>query len=406
MRRIFVVIGLEVMAVFLAVSQWLQGIHTDEAKYVLNIPYPHPPLARFILSLTDGWAYQELFWRIVFSTLVIQAVWLVRDMFKDRSREEKVYACAFWLLSPAVLLQAGSIMMAPLTALELLVFVWLYVRARRVLGETGKAGDIWRIRDMWIGLWWLASLFTAYQAVLFAPLAWAAFRRDTPWRARMAVVYVALPLLLLALYTFTNPLSLASMALKQGQGAAGTLADKLHGALLLWAFGGGVWAVLGIAGIFKWKQWELILTFLLITAYTALSYFGYYAILFTPLFVAGLAQFRLPRLWMTILLVLQVGLMKLYFLPSGYPLPGPARAVMQEIRNNHLQGFVLIQGSFGHDWQYESVFPIRRYKKSLEKDAQAVVCLPVCTEKIDETRWRQLAVAEPAKVYVKFAPPQ
>ena len=77
MQVLITVAGLEVYALALAFLQAMSGVRTDEAKYLLNIPYPHPPAARFVLGLTDGWAYQEIFWRIVFATLLVQAVFLV-----------------------------------------------------------------------------------------------------------------------------------------------------------------------------------------------------------------------------------------------------------------------------------------------------------------------------------------
>ncbi|MBT7337991.1 hypothetical protein HN801_04790, partial [Candidatus Peregrinibacteria bacterium] len=47
---------------------------------------------------------------------------------------------------------------------------------------------------------------------------------------------------------------------------------------------------------------------------------------------------------------------------------------------NQLQseGIVLISGSFGHEWQYESEGTVMRYTPSLLSKAKAVVCLDAC----------------------------
>ncbi len=172
MRRLSTIIGLELYAFALAWMQALGGVRTDEAKYLLNIPYPHPPLARWILSQTEALPFQEMFWRTVFATLVVQAAWLVWTMAPDLPRRTRLAMCGCWLIAAAVVLQAGSIMMAPLNALQGLFFVWLYLRR-----------DIDLSRSLgWLCLLWFASLFTAYQAVLFLPVVIAVvYRTRTSW---------------------------------------------------------------------------------------------------------------------------------------------------------------------------------------------------------------------------------
>ncbi|MBI5156250.1 hypothetical protein HZA45_03180, partial [Candidatus Peregrinibacteria bacterium] len=122
------IIGLEAYAIILAFLQAMSGVRTDEAKYLLNIPYPHPPAARFLLGLTDGWAYQEFFWRFLFATLLVQAVFLIWSMGKILPRRDRFTLCGVWLFSAAFVAQTGSIMMAELTALQGLVFTWLWIR--------------------------------------------------------------------------------------------------------------------------------------------------------------------------------------------------------------------------------------------------------------------------------------
>jgi len=48
MRKLIAAVALQIYALLLAGVQLLGGVRTDEAKYLLNIPYPHPPLARFL----------------------------------------------------------------------------------------------------------------------------------------------------------------------------------------------------------------------------------------------------------------------------------------------------------------------------------------------------------------------
>src|SRR3989338_9501527 len=106
MRRSVTIILLEGYALFLALWQQLGGVHTDEAKYLLNIPYPHPPLARGIFHLLDGMPLQDMFWRIVLASLLIQAVWFVWDMACDLKNGERMALSGAWLLCAAIVFQA------------------------------------------------------------------------------------------------------------------------------------------------------------------------------------------------------------------------------------------------------------------------------------------------------------
>ena len=55
MRRLTFILPLQAWAILLAFVQTLGGgVRTDEAKYLLNIPYPQPPLARWILGWTEA----------------------------------------------------------------------------------------------------------------------------------------------------------------------------------------------------------------------------------------------------------------------------------------------------------------------------------------------------------------
>ena len=116
-RTLVTVLMLQLYAMLLAGVHFFEGLKTDEAKYLLNIPYPHPPFARSILSATEWVPMHEWWWRCIFATLLVQAVWLfVRCVPTDRMRARMV-VLVMYLMSSALVMQAGTIMMAPLSAL-------------------------------------------------------------------------------------------------------------------------------------------------------------------------------------------------------------------------------------------------------------------------------------------------
>ncbi len=392
------VAGLQILALFLATEvQMLGGVRTDEAKYLLNIPYPHPPLMRWLMSATEVLPFQEIFWRVLLATLLIQAVWLIWDMTRSMHHEDRIMVCAGWLLSAAVLTQAGAIMMAPVTALQVLIFVWLMRRPEYVKKFPAL-----------LALFWLASLFTALQAVLFVPLIWILFRRNGQSRLKTAL-YVLAPMGLLALYALSNPLILATIFLKSHQGigiAESTrstvfsegsgLYARGFGLVRLWLIGGaGIASVVGTWGIFKSKNAGLILSFLLLCAYLLLPPAQpYYSILFTPLFVAGLFHIfhgkRHPHAFPLLgCLLFATAIFSWFARPELAP--GSARTVMQAIEAVPGSGStILIAGSFGHEWQYESHETIRRYRPEFVGDARAVVCLQSCDPPFNTSGWKRL----------------
>lgn len=382
-------IGFELYALLLAGVQWHAGVRTDEAKYLLNIPYPHPPVARFIMGLTDGWAGQELFWRVIMATLLIQAVWLVYSLTKDLSKPARVAACGAWLLSAAVVYQAGTVMMAPLTALQMLVFVWLLLKGRDNSAYAGL-----------IGLFWLVSLFTAYQAVLFAPLALAViFRLRIPFM-RKAVLFVV-PLILLALYTLGNPLAAASMIVHAGKDASQTFAEHALETAWIWAIGGSVIvSILGTVGMFVRPRFSIILSFVLVAAYIFLSRYDYYAILFTPLFTAGFIGLseRVKSVSLPVAFLMPAATVVVMFLRPPGLIPSLAQPAVQP----HLpsEGQLLIAGSFGHEWQYISTLPVLRYHSNFLSRASAVVCLVPCEEMQKQPRFTRL-LDLPVEVWLK-----
>jgi hypothetical protein len=392
MRRALTFWLLEGYALALALVQHFGGVRTDEAKYLLNIPYPHPPLARWVLHLMEWAPFQELFWRIVLASLCVQAAWLVWDMGHELARPQRMALAGAWLACAAVAYQAGSIMMAPLTALQGLVIVWLLT----------KEDDTLREHAGFIALFWLASLFTAHQAVLYAPLVALLLWRGGLgfWKTLLACV---VPVILLGMYSLSNPLVLASFV---NAGTANVTMSALERAVqlcTLWVIGGSaVILLLGIAGWWIGRQWMHMLSFVLLSAFVYVSFRGYYAMLFTPLFFAGAVEcLRVTKVksWLVVIpSVLTTALLWTTFGPQ-WQVTVPAR-VMPSILAMHRGGDILMNGYFGHEWEYASSVPVRRYRPGLLHGAQAVICIQVCPEMAKQADW-ELWPNMPVQVWVR-----
>lgn len=394
--------ALELLAIALAHWQALGGVRTDEAKYLLNIPYPHPPLMRWLMSMMDGLppalsvveGFQEMFWRLLLATLMVQAVWIVWDMTRLRSfratdgqaqkfhLEDRIVVCAGWLFSTAVLVQAGSIVLAPIVAMQALMLLWLRTRP-----------DLCKKIPYVIALFWLATVFSAFQSVLFFPLVWHIFRRAHRSRTESFFLTFA-PLALLTLWSLSNPLAIATMVIHADGGASGSVIERLMGVTKLWIIGGaGVVSVIGTWGILRSRDWYLITSFILVCAYmTASVPYPFYAILFTPVLIGGLVNLfsgrKHPHAFPLLACLVFASAITTWF--SQPPrTPGPTREVMQMIANSNTRS-ILISGSFGHDWQYESQAEIRRYKPELTKTASAIVCLSKCEPMFNTDGWKLL----------------
>ena len=372
MRRVLLILGLEAYAALLAFLQALGGVRTDEAKYLLNIPYPHPPAVRWLLSQLDALPFQEMLVRILFATLMVQAVWMLWDMANDLPRPKKFLLAGLWLFSGGVLLQAGTVMMAPLTALEALVFLWMLRK---------------KIPSLWVAFFWLFSLFTAYQAVLFFPLVFVCLRQYCSLRRSM--YYLLVPVALLVLYTLTNPLILSSVVTHSNRDLHSSLLGRLLATGRLWAVGGSViLSMLGTWGIVRSRRWELVASLFLVVAYIAFSRYDYYAVLFLPLLIGGVLVWPkllvFPRV--TPVLTAIIGFHLAFTLFAHQPLSS-ARTTVHLLEGMNMQGILLIEGSFGHEWQYESPWEIRRFSEHLLEDAGVVVCLQTCPD-WDKRTWR------------------
>lgn len=391
MRKLNAALGLELYAALLAGIQSLGGVRTDEAKYLLNIPYPHPPFLRFLMGATEGLPLQEMLWRFLLASLFLQAVWLVWDMGRALTRGPRIALCAAWLLSGGVILLSGGLLLAPVNAVQALAFLWL-------LSRPAFAKE----HPLSTGLFWILSLFTAYQAVLYLPIIFAIFQR-MKLPAWQYWFYVFAPVALLALYTLSNPLAVASITHHGGEDLHSTLSYRTLSSLRLWLIAGsGVASVLGTWGLLVSRRRESIASFALVSAFVLLNRFEYYSILFTPLLLVGLQHLlqkhRLhPAAFVGCLLA---GTFVTIAFNPIHSFRSPARQVMTAIEERRRMGDVLIAGTFGHEWQYESSLILRAFRPDLLVGAQAVVCLAERCPVLPTDRWIPLE-ALPARVWVK-----
>lgn len=389
MRRIALHAGFVLYAFLLASFQSLHHVRTDEAKYLLSIPYPHPPLVRSLFHALDGFLFQEFFLRFLLALLFVYAALLAVRLIGDRKPGVQIGIALCWLGSLALLLHAGSIMMASVTALQAWVFVYLLLR-----DDDAESAGI-------IGLWWLISLFTAYQIVLFTPVVWMLLFRKRTSTVRSLIAFGG-PLALLALYTVQNPLVIGSLLLHGDQSA--TLLGRLHDVSFLWLISGSfVVSIAGLYGMIRYRQWAMLLSLILVTAYVSIASFGYYAPLFLPLSLAGVIALVRHRELSPIIIAgitIFLSVVTLILLPPDYQ-PSPARRVMRHlVYREYIHSPVMIYGDFGHEWQYESRLPIVRYTPGLLPEAWVVICTVACPA-IDATPgWSQVMTEAPF-VYIR-----
>lgn len=386
---------LQAYAFLLALFQMLGGVRTDEAKYLLSIPYPHPPLVRTVMVWTSGMVLHEFFWRLVFATLAVQSVWLLVDLGAVLTKQRRLCLALSWLLSAAVVLNSGSIVMVVCTAAFGLLFLWMALHPEVPLEPAA------------IACLWLASLFTAYQSVLYAPLVLSALLHARIPRTR-AMLYFFLPIILLALYTAVSPHVLLTMAKASTQDAVIPLFERLGNIGWIWLLAGSVTAsIAGTVGILTSVRWDLVSSFGLVMGFVVLTSQHYYAILLTPLFMGGLYLLLCRRRLKPVSFVLVEGIGTLALVAMALPAftPTSARAVMRQLKAQGITGPVLIDGYFGHEWQYESHVPILRFSQELgsaaELDAQALVCTRGgCDEDVNVDEWVRLP-GMPLEVWIR-----
>lgn len=379
MRKLIAAVGLQSYALMLAFAQLHNGVRTDEAKYLLNIPYPHPPLARWLLGHFDGWQWQEHFARILFASLMVHAVWLVWDMGRSLRPAGRVSLCVLWLASAAFVVQTGTVMMAPLTALQALLFLWMLSLPTHRIPSVAT-----------IAFLWLVALFTALQGVLLLPLVVALLRLKGV-RVSVAVWCILAPIAVVGLYSLGNPLLMASLTLQANKDGGSTVMERAQGlAWILTIAGSGIGSIIGILGLLSQRRWASLASFCLFALYVFIGRFDYYAILFLPFFVAGAAYvYRRVPLAAVLLSILQLACTAL-ILTHHVPLltqRSPARHTLNQLP---APVNILLKGSFGHEWQYEAA-PGQRlgpYSAQAASMADVVICFDDCDEL--EGPWAQL----------------
>jgi hypothetical protein len=402
-RTLTLFVVLELYALLLTVMRLFVGIRTDEAKYLLDIPYPHPPLLRSLMGLTAHLPAHELVWRFLLASALVQMFWLFVDIGAVLTPARRRALLLSWLFSTAIILQAGSVMMVVPVACFSVVLLWSLLRP--------TALD--RHQVPLISLLWLAALFTSYQSVLLAPLVLSVLLRSGQGLRRSLVLF-SVPVLLLVLYTFTSPLILASMLDIAGQGSATLPVSEraLSTAVIVLLGGSAVLALTGMIGIITSRRFDLVLTFAFTLGYTAISPQHYYAILFTPLLVAGtfllLCRRKLRPSFLALAHVVTAMFAAWMFQFEGAR-PLLARETMHALDAARIEGAVIIDGPFGHEWQYEANDRrVIRFTPTLsvqvEQQAGAYVCTAIdCTDNVDTDTWIRLQSA-PVPTWVRREP--
>lgn len=389
---------LEVWASVLALVQYGRGLMTDEAKYLLSIPYPHPPFIRTILGWTSALPYHEFFWRFVFASLLIQSVWFVWDLGTVLPRPRRLALAVSWLLAGAVILESGIIVMAVFSALAGLMFLWWVLHP-----DPPKQPAL-------IATLWLFALFTAYQSAVFAPLVLAGLLRCHVSKLRTAL-YFCMPIVLLCLYSLTNPYALSILLHVSGQEMAIPVMSRFLSIGTLWIVAGsGLLSLVGSYGILTSRRIDLSLTFLVVLGFVILTSRWYDAILFTPLFIGGLFLLFCKRRLHPTGFVIGLSLCSaiLFFLSWQTMHVPVSRAEIRSLPPSVLAGTLLIDGFFGHEWQYESPIPVRRFSQKLSADAEAEAGIFVCTKSdgceddINDDTWSML-VGTPLPTWVRHS---
>lgn len=378
-KRLLIQIGLlEALAFALANLQAIGGVRTDEAKYLLNIPYPHPPLGRFTFHLFEWFPSPEMLWRFLLASIVVQSVWIVWDMAKNFSHRDRSAIAAMWLLSAAVFTQAGTVMMAPLTAVHALVLVWLRVRITSFVGTGKEALKLSPLYAVGIACFWLAALFTTHHILLFTPIVWSIFTRlKRPTIEKL--LYTFGPLAALGLYIVSHPLILSSFIGHTSGQIRLPLYDRALRLVWFWVLAGSfAGTIAGVAGLLKSRSWALLLSAFLVSL--ILPEYTYYAIFVTPLIIAGLyhAHAHFPLQKIPFLPILGASAIVLIAYSAPWSIEPVSKKVSAFLDKNAGTGTILIVGSYGHEWQYENTRVVRKFQPALLPKASAVVCLESC----------------------------
>ncbi len=400
MRKIIVsILSLTILASVLVYIHLDAGILTDEAKYLLSIPYPHPPLLRTLMSWTKGWGEQEIFWRGLFAVWTLQSVWLLQKIRTQNGRSLFLVGALLFLFSPAIFLQSGTIMLVVPAAVFGMIMVCTLFHPSQVS----------KIPTVFLGALWVVALLSVYHNILFAPLIWSAIKMSEGTTREKKISFYG-PILLLVLYSLSHPLALASMLNVTGTHTKLSLLMRLMEIIKTILLAGGVLVVTGIVGAILQKNRPLLLSLFATLALIFLSPQAYYAILLVPTILAGtLLLLQKEKMRSIVLLALYIPL-SLFIITQNFPsqTPNIAKEMMASLKKNgsliitpqaHSGSTllaILIDGPFGHEWQYYSPVPVLKFSPTLrsdiEKNSQLLICTKQtsCDSDFDDTLWQEV----------------
>lgn len=352
---------------------WLRGgahIVTDEAKYVLNIAYPHPPGLRWLMH----WRVGSLVFHIWFWRFCMISGWLAAFAYWMRHQR---FGCPLeWCLlvlwtTGAWWMFAGNLLLVSATSAQALVLLaW---------NQRRNPPD-----PRLVSLWWMWMLFTSLQGLLFLPLVIAVLRRSvTCWRLGM---YALWPLACVTLYVLSQPLALAIL-LHVTDAPSSRWSDAVTAMAWQWWLGAGLWLPVAIYGLLRQRLWWHVTTFGLLSFLAVREQSAYHAVLFLPLIVTGTAaawpavgQWRYARLPF-VLIAAATSCFVLWRTGSLQPMVSQSRPVLTQVGPWLVtQGPLAIVGDFGHDWQYWSPRPVQRLVNVALQQPAAIVCLQACPE--------------------------
>jgi hypothetical protein len=388
MRRTILIIGIfELIALGIALLGMRMGLHSDEAKDLLEIPYPLPLAIHWFLSLGASLTLHEFLLRFLLASVTVQAGWLLWDLGAVLPLERQMALVGTWLLSAALITQGGALMPVTIAATFGLVFVWI------ALHPEGTS----HCRGPCIGILWLLSLFISYQCLLFAPLVWSGLRSNRT-QLRESIVYFCIPILLLAVHLLGHPLAIDNVMHSATQDLPLPTGTRLLFAMKIFLFAGGyVASVIGLWGILTGGRRDLLLSLILILLFIFLSSQPLYAILLLPLLTGGLfllfCRRKVPPRGFLLLQAVATTIVIIISPPTKNL--NIARETIASLHAQGITGMILIDGPYGDEWQYESPEAVRTFSQELstniEKQAAVLICTKKsCEDDIDTDIWKPL----------------
>ncbi|MDD5055185.1 MAG: hypothetical protein PHZ00_02860 [Candidatus Peribacteraceae bacterium] len=375
MRRTILVIGIfELIALGIALLGMRMGLQSDEAKYLLEVPFSLPHAIRWFLSFGASLTFHEFLMRFVLASIAVQAGWLLWDLGTVLPLERQMALVGTWLLSAALIMQGGTLLPVTMTTVCGLAFVWVALHPE----GTGHC------RGPCVGLLWLLSLFISYQCLLYAPLVWSGLRSNRA-HLRESVLYFTIPVLLLGIYLLGYPLAVAGMPQIPTQDMPLETGQRFLLAMKIFLFAGGyVTSVVGLWGILTGGRRDLFLSLILILTFILLFPRQHHAVLLLPLLTGGFfllfCRRKVPP--RGFLLLQTVATIIVIIIHPPKKSLNIARETMAALHAQGITtGMILIDGAYGHEWQYESRQPIRTFSQELRASIEEQAAVFICTKK-------------------------